>query len=120
MLNVLQTVECGGFQFDAILPNLVHLVVLAIQIFIPIALILLGMLDMGKAVMGNDEKAMKEQQGKLIKRVVYAIVIFLIVAIVRTVFGILGNATDSETNATSCITCFVEGADKCTKVVESE
>ena len=114
MLNVLEgLVGCGEFTFDPILPNLVHYAVLAIQVFIPIVLIIFGMLDMGKAVMGNDEKAMKEQQGKLIKRIVYAVVIFLIVALVRTVFGVLSKADGNTNSATSCINCFIGGADEC-------
>jgi len=116
MLNVLETVSCGGMTFDAILPNLVSYAVTAIKIIIPVVLVVLGMLDMGKAVIGNDEKAMKENQNKLIKRCVYAVLIFLIVAIVQAVFGVLDQAsTDGTSGATSCINCFINGADSCTQ-----
>ena len=63
---------------------------------------------------------MKEAQSRLIKRFVYAIVIFLLVAIVQMVFNMIGSAsTDSDTDAkkdgiAKCISCFVNGPDKCT------
>lgn len=111
MLNLL--VGCGGYEFDPILPGITSTVVTIIKIGIPIVLIFLGMLDLGKAVMANDEKVMKEAQGKLIKRFVYAVIVFLIVALVQLVFNLLGTAgqdseTDTEkTNISSCISCFI-------------
>ena len=108
MINLLD-VTCGSFQIPAVIPNLVGYLILGIQIFIPIVLIVLGMLDMGKAVLSNDEKTMKESQGRLIKRIVYAVVIFLIVAIVKLVIGVVASAgaTDSGT-ITKCIDAFVK------------
>lgn len=111
MLDILVT--CGGFEFDPILPGITSLIVTAIKIFVPLALIFFGMLDLGKAVIANDEKVMKEAQGKLIKRFVYAVVVFLIVALVQLVFNLLGTAgedseTDTEkTNISACISCFI-------------
>lgn len=121
MLNVLAS--CGSFTFDPILPGITSTVVTAIKVFIPLALIFFGMLDLGKAVIANDEKVMKEAQGKLIKRFIYAVVVFLIVALVQLVFGMLSKAAgDSETaegtngsNFTVCIDCFINGPEKCNK-----
>lgn len=111
MLNVL--VSCGGFEFDPILPGITSLIVTALKVFVPLALIFFGMLDLGKAVMANDEKVMKEAQGKLIKRFIYAVLVFLVVALVQLVFGMIGKASEgSETSTensgiTTCINCFV-------------
>lgn len=108
MLNVLEMVSCGGITIDAIIPALVHLAVLAIKVFIPIILIVLGMMDLAKAVMANEEKVMKEAQSRFIKRLLYAVLVFLVVAIVQTIFGFLGKADSSEgTTATSCISCLI-------------
>ena len=117
MVNVLDMVTCNGLaaSIDSIVPNTVHMVVTIIKIAIPIILILFGMLDLGKAVMANDEKEMKESQKRLIKRVLYAALVFFVVAIVQWIFAILdpANANDSSTQS-SCINCFING--KCTKV----
>ena len=119
MIQILKTVYCEGLGagIDSVLPYTISAVVNIIKIIVPIFLIVLGMLDMGKAVMTNDEKVMKEAQGRLIKRVVYAIIVFFIVAIVQFLVSILGEkgATgtgkldDSKTACTTCIDCFVNG-----------
>ena len=115
MLNVLD-VTCGGITIPSIIPNLVHYLILGIQIFIPIVLIVLGMLDMGKAVMSNDEKVMKENQNKLIKRIIYAVLVFLVVALVKTVIGMVAGIDSDDKVAdkntiTTCINSFVNGTD---------
>lgn len=118
MLNVLAS--CGGgnttFTFDPILPGITSMIVTAIKIFVPLLLIFFGMLDLAKAVMANDEKVMKEAQSKLIKRFIYAIAVFLVVALVQLVFSMLGSAGESsegtankteKAGITSCIDCFI-------------
>lgn len=106
MIQILDNVTCGGgtITIDEIVPSIVSSLVTIIKIIIPIFLIVFGMLDMGRAVMSNDEKVMKEAQGKLIKRVVYAIIVFLIVAIVQFVVGVINV---DEDNITDCIDCFI-------------
>lgn len=114
MLYVLKTVKCARIDtaFDAILPDTISLVVNIIKIAIPILLVIFGMIDLGKAVMSNDEKEMKGAQTKLIKRVLYAVLIFFIFAIVQWIFAMI----DKE-NGTSCLNCFINGSEKaCTAV----
>lgn len=72
-----------------------HGIMPLIQIGIPIVLIVLGTLDLGKAVIASDDKEIKAAQGRLIKRVLYAAVIFFMVTIVSLVFNIIATA-DSE------------------------
>ena len=54
-----------------------------IQIGIPIILIVLGMLDLGKAVMASKEDEIKSAQKLLIKRAIYAVAIFFVVFVVQ-------------------------------------
>ena len=49
-----------------------------IQLGIPIILILLGMLDLGKAVMASKEDEIKNAQKMLIKRIIYGVVILIV------------------------------------------
>lgn len=69
-----------------------------IQLGIPIILILLGMLDLGKAVVASKEDEIKSAQKLLIKRAIYAIAIFFVVLIVQVVFGLLSSAGDDYGN----------------------
>ena len=70
-----------------------------IQIGIPIILILLGMIDLGKAVIASKEDEIKKAQGMLIKRIIYAVAVFFVVTIVMLVFGIFvsSNTEDGDT-----------------------
>ena len=72
-----------------------------IQIGIPIILIILGMLDLGKAVIASKEDEIKSAQKMLIKRCIYAVAIFFVVMIVQVVFGLLSSTGDAEIGSTS-------------------
>lgn len=114
---ILELLKCENFANEGLnaIPQLTSLIITIFQIAIPIILIVYGMLDMGKAVMANDEKAMKEHQKKFINRIVYAVLVFLIIAIVRVVFSALADVVTTngvdESTITSCISCFVSNVD---------
>lgn len=68
-----------------------------IQIGIPILLIIMGSLDLGKAVMSSDDKEIKGATSKLIKRVIMAVAIFFVVTIVTLVMNLFTNISgDNE------------------------
>jgi uncharacterized membrane protein YidH (DUF202 family) len=100
-----------GIVIDPIVPGITSTVVNVIKWAIPVILIILGILDMAKAVIANEEKEMKEAQKMLIKRIIYAVVVFLVVALVQAIFGLLAKADTKSTNgassANSCIDCFI-------------
>jgi len=77
-----------------------------IQIGIPIILIILGMLDLGKAVVASKEDEIKSAQKLLVKRCIYAVAIFFVVLIVTVVFGLVADnsagAADDATKWTDC------------------
>ncbi|MBE6157418.1 MAG: hypothetical protein E7160_01335 [Firmicutes bacterium] len=81
-----------------------------VQIVIPIILIVLGTIDLGKAVIASDEKKVKEAQGMLIKRAIYAAAIFFITTLVTVLMGIvaIGAEDDADTS----------GWSKCWKIVK--
>ena len=67
-----------------------------IQIGIPILLILMGSIDLGKAVIASDEKEVKAAQGRLIKRFIYAILVFFIPTLVFAIMDIVSNSADEN------------------------
>lgn len=78
-----------------------------IAIIIPIALMVYGIIDLGKAVIASDEKEVKAAQSRLIKRVIYAVVIFLVPALVSLVMNIVALGADQgETDTTSWASCW--------------
>lgn len=60
------------------------------KIAIPVLLIVLGSIDLGKAVVAQSEDEIKKATQLLIKRAVYGVVIFFIPTIVGLVFGLVG------------------------------
>ena len=84
-----------------------------IKILVPIILIIFGLIDFTKAVMAQDEKKMKDSTTIFIRRIVAAVFIFFIVAIVQFVF----KKVTSENGFTSCMNCILNN--KCDGVVES-
>lgn len=86
--------SCGGLGF---LVRIIKLGVFPIvQIGIPIILIVLGTIDLGKAVISSDEKQVKEAQSKLIKRCIYAVAIFFVVTIVNLLFTTISKITTDQ------------------------
>lgn len=94
--------ECGG-----LLPilRLVYNVINILRIIIPIVLILLGTIDLGKAVIASDDKEIKSAQSMLIKRLVYAALIFFVPLIVYVIMNLVttANRTDSNANTTDMV-----------------
>lgn len=75
-----------------------------IKIVIPIIIILFAMIDLGKAVMAGKEDEIKNAQKLLIKRLIYGVIIFFVVTIVQTVFGLIDeNIIDNGGVCMSCI-----------------
>lgn len=112
---------------DMIVPAFTKGLVDIVKVAIPILLVAYGMIDLAKAVMSNDEKVMKESQSRFIKRIIYAVIIFFIVAIVQLIFGMLADASEnskdgqiSKNNISACIACFISDNSKCKGYAERE
>ena len=115
MLEVLGC-QIGGLTWDSstlILPKITVLLVTVIKIAIPVILVIMGMIDLSKAVMSNDEKQMKESQGKLIKRLIYGVLVLLVVSIVQIIFGTISDASGNDTDVSGCIACFITDSKNC-------
>ena len=65
-----------------------------VQIGIPILLIVFGTVDLGKAVISSDEKEVKQAQGRLIKRCIYAVAIFFITTLVSLLMSLVATGTE--------------------------
>lgn len=94
--------------------QLVGLVVYILKIVIPLILIILGMLDLGKAVVSSDEKAINKAVGTLIKRFIAAVVVFFIPTIINGIFGVIGIVGGtSEEDYNHCVQCLTNPYGEC-------
>lgn len=97
----------GGFCSDtANIWQLLGYVVVIIKIVIPLVLIILGMVDLGKAVISSDDKAISKSVSALVKRFVAAVVMFFIPTIVSAIFNALAIMGESEkADYNVCVQC---------------
>ena len=79
-----------------------------VQIGIPILLIVFGTIDLGKAVISSEEKEVKAAQNRLIKRFIYAALVFFVVTFVSVVMNIVSKGGEEGVNTASWKTCWDE------------
>lgn len=104
VLNVCVDVFAGAGGAEGGIPSkiayLVHLGILAIQIVVPILLIIWGMLDLGKAVVAQKEDEIKKGQQTFMKRIAAAAIVFFVVTIATLLINLI---SDDSTTITGCI-----------------
>lgn len=88
--------------------NVIHLAVVAIQVVVPILLIIWGMLDFAKAIIGQDEDKIKAGQKTFVKRLIAAVVVFLIVTIVQLAINLAASIGGEGNDSGSAWTCAKE------------
>ena len=94
------TSNCGGL---GPIINLIKGIFNIIKIIVPIILIVMGAIDLTKAVMASDDKEIKAATSKLIKRTIAAVAVFFIVTLVDVVMQLVSNsAEDTDGNLLSC------------------
>ena len=98
-------IVCGNIVVPGTIAQIITTIIFAIQVVVPILLIIFGMLDMGKAVVAKKEEDVKKYQSSFIKRLICAVILFLIIAIVQFVLGIVGAGTNSTVGA--CINALI-------------
>ena len=100
-------VSCDNLKF---ILRIAAYLLKVIQWVIPILLILLITFDFFKAIIGGDEKKSKEALTKVGKRLLYAVILFLIPMLVKMIFREVGKVNSSgfggEVSPTSWVDCF--------------
>ena len=92
---------CGGLEPVI---KLIKGLFTLIKIIVPIILIIMGAIDLTKAVMASDDKEIKAATSKLIKRTIAAVAVFFIVTLVDVVMGLVSDSgvDDGNANLLSC------------------
>ena len=100
LFNILDATKDKAFTDLCTDPDLIplfNLIGTAFQfllIGIPVVLVIFGLIDLGKAVMAGEDKEIKAAQKMLMKRIIYTLLAFLLLGIVKAVIGLLGTSTD--------------------------
>ena len=96
MLELVQLASaCGGL--DPIVSLIKNGLFPIVYIVILIALLVYAVIDFGKAVIASDEKEVKAAQSRLIKRAVYAGLIFFVVFLVKAIMDVVAKGGTGNT-----------------------
>ena len=111
MYTLVNYINCAGVEMNAFFPDAVHLIINIIKVGTPIILIILGMLDMFKAMTAQKEDEIKKAQGLFFKRLIAGVLVFLVFVVVEVVFSVITSTTGEDTtNIWDCVNCFVNGS----------
>ena len=112
---ILDTISCGFnangdplLVMDSMIPNLISTIINIIKIAVPILLVIFGMLDLGKAVMAQKEDEIKKGQQTFVKRLIAAVIVFLVIFVVQIVIGLVAPRGENA-DVWSCFDCLING-----------
>lgn len=103
-VGILKTFRLVGYAFTII------------KILIPLLLIIFGAIDMSKAVVAGDEKAIKNASSMLMTRAIAGVVIFFIPTIIDFAAGLISEWTNRKTEFENCHTC-IFNVDECSTLI---
>ena len=90
----------AGFRLGGI-------VLMIIKIVIPIVLIIMGMIDMSKAVIASDQGAIKKSAIVFGKRALAAVLIFFVPTIMQAIFESIDAWKDKSGEFNPCLKCLL-------------
>ena len=96
ILDSVVNVESACYGFDFLIRIIKDGIFPIVQVVIPIILIVLCTFDLGRAVIGSDGKENKKLFKRILRRLVFAILIFFIVTVINLIFTMVGNITENE------------------------
>ncbi len=96
ILDSIVNVESVCYGFDFLVRIIKDGVFPILQIVIPIILLVLCTFDLGRAVLSSDDKENKKILKRIVRRLVYAILIFFFITVINLLFTMVGSITENE------------------------
>ena len=115
-MTIDQYKQCGGSKgalitnIPSIIPRITSTLYNTIMVLVPVVLIIMGTIDLMKGIMSQKEDEMKKGRETFIKRIVGAVIIFLIVLIVKIFVGAVSRDGNNSVRIVDCIDCFVSNS----------
>ena len=94
---IADSITCGDFNM---VWTIFGYIIFAIEVVVPILLIISGMITMAEAVMKKKEEDIKKAQQLLVKKLIAAVIVFLVIAVTKLVVGLVSTG-DWE----GCVSC---------------
>lgn len=89
MYFLVKACEIGGADLSDFM-SVFKLVIVVLQYAVPVALILFGTIDLFKSIVSGKDDEIKKKQTLLFKKVLSAVIVFLLPWLVFTVMSLLG------------------------------
>ena len=94
-------------------------ILIIVKILLPIVLIVMGILTLGKAVISDDDKEIKKGIRSLINKFIIAVVIFFLPSIMNGIYPLITGFDAVKNDYDVCMECFSKPkSSKCIKRVE--
>ena len=95
--------------------QIIGYIIIIIKILVPIILIILGSIDLAKASISSDEKALKDATVQFAKRVLIGLIIFFIPTILDFFLGLVNGVNETAKKYEGCTDCILNptDTDKC-------
>lgn len=108
MTNLLLFAEdiCTDNGLITIIRFIKYGVIPTIEIIIPIAIIVLGILDLAKAAVASKEDEIKAARKMFFKRLIYAVAIFFVSLIVTVAVSLVSKSGDDSIQADNFVNCW--------------
>lgn len=110
-----QKITCGEMEIPRIAANITSTIIQILKIATPLIIILLGSVDLIKAVMAQKEDEIKKGQQTFIRRLLVGCLVFLAFFIIELIIGFIKPKNDNV-NMWNCVDCFVTG--KCDDIAK--
>ena len=114
-VSIYTKIVCGDIKIPYAIPQMVRTIIIILQIATPIIIIILGSVDLLKAVMAQKEDEIKKGQQVFIRRLIVGSLVFLVFVLTELVIGLVAPKNDNQ-NMWNCVDCFVNG--KCANVIK--
>ena len=95
--------------------SLVGWILVVFKIAIPLIIIVIGLIDLGKAAVSSKPEEIKKSVGSLVWRLIGGIAIFFVPMIVMTIFGWISGYSSTQSQITDwnvCYRCIVSPGDR--------
>ena len=109
---------CDGILVPNQLFNIVSVLIKGIRIAVPVLLIIFGMMDFAKSVIAKKEEDVKKHQQAFVKRLISAVIVFLLIWVVQFVVNVISGVEDKTNDSGqtvsdiwSCSRKFINGVD---------
>lgn len=95
--------------------QIVSYLIMIIKILVPLLLIIFGSIDLGKAVIAGDDKAIQAASKMLVTRAIGGIIIFFIPTIINFAVGLVASWSSVKNEFINCQTCLNSASECITK-----